>query len=123
MTIGDRNPPTFQRGQVLTAAALNQLAQAVAAILARFTGPQAIEPLRLQGKLDGALDAAADSTTTPATATMSVYQKNSSGNMVDSGRDILVINRFQFADASAGSWCKAEWIDGEWQLYAVDCGG
>jgi hypothetical protein len=76
----------------------------------------------LQGKLDGGLDAAADSTTTPATAVMSVYEKNSSGNMVDSGRDITVTNRFQYADASAGSWCKAEWIDGEWQLYAVDCG-
>jgi len=116
-------------GYILSGEALAQLRQVVRQVLGEYRNPGSERgrwrggQRQLQGKLDGALDAAADSTTTPATATMSVYQKNSSGSMVDSGRDITVTNRFQFADASAGSWCKAEWIDGEWQLYAVDCGG
>ena len=121
MTIGDRQPPEFKRGQVLTAAALNQLAQAVAAILARFTGPQAIEPLQLQGKLDGDLDAATSCADSPGTATLSVWQKNSSGNYEDSGRNVEVVNRFENLNFKSGQIMRVGWIDGEWQPTAADC--
>ena len=121
MTIGDRNPPTFQRGQVLTAAALNQLAQAVAAILSRFTGPQTVEPLQLTGKLDGALAAATSFATSPGTATLSVWQKNSSGDYEDSGRNVEVTNRFENLSFASGQIMRVGWIDGEWQPTAADC--
>ncbi len=76
---------------------------------------------RLQGKLDGDLAAATAFSNSPATATMSVWAKNSSGNMVDTTRNITVTNRFEGTSLSSGTIVKAEWIDGEWQVYAADC--
>lgn len=76
---------------------------------------------RLQGKLDSTLAAATEFADDPSTATMSVWQKNSSGDMEDSGDNITVVNRFIHISVASGSVVKAEWIDNEWQLYAADC--
>lgn len=71
--------------------------------------------------LDGDLAAAADKATSPATATGSVWQKDSDGDLVDSGSNITVTNRFENVSISSGTQVKVEWIVGEWQPYAADC--
>ena len=86
MTIGDRQPPEFKRGQVLTAAALNQLAQSVAAILNRFKGNQ-VQGEILTGKLDADLNAATSFATSPGTALLSVWVKDSSGDYTETTRN------------------------------------
>lgn len=83
-----------------------------------------LNELRVQCKLRGDLLAAVDSWTDPSTATAHVYRKYSSGDdMKWSGDTITIVNRFQDISVDAGRYCKAEWIDGEWQLYAADCPG
>lgn len=76
---------------------------------------------RLTGKLDGELVVATNFSTTPATATMSVWFKNKAGNMEDSTHDITVTNRMLFVSLPVGIIVQAEWIDGEWRIYATDC--
>lgn len=84
--------------------------------------PQDQQQRRVQGKLDADLAAAGAFEDDPATAAFSVWSKDSTGEMVDSGRNIDVVNRFINVDTmSSGTICKAEWIDGEWQIYAADC--
>jgi hypothetical protein len=34
---------------------------------------------------------------------------------------ILIVNRFKHISVDKGTYAKAEFIDGEWQLYAADC--
>lgn len=80
--------------------------------------------LRVQCKLTGDLLAAVDSWTDPSTAIAHVYRKYNGGDdMKWSGDTITIVNRFQDISVDAGRYCKAEWIDGEWQLYAADCPG
>lgn len=77
---------------------------------------------RLQGKLDGTLAAASSFASGPATATMSVWRKNSAGNMEDSGDNITVVNRLPNSEAiTSGTIVQAEWLDGEWRIYVSDC--
>ena len=121
MTIGDNTPPRFQRGQRLTAAALNQLSQAVAAILNRGQGPRVDRHPIIVGKLDGNLDAATSFADDPSTATLSVWEKNSDGDYEDSGRDETVTNRFENLSFTAGQIMEAEFRDGEWKPKAADC--
>ena len=78
---------------------------------------------RLQGVLDFDLDSADAWEDAPSTATFSVYAKDSSGDMADTGRNVVVTNRALFLAYTAGTYCKVEWIDGEWQIYAADCTG
>jgi hypothetical protein len=60
--------------------------------------------------------------TDPSFAAATVLVKRR-GNLVDSGKKITVSNRFINISVDAGTYAKAEWIDGEWQLYAADCPG
>lgn len=76
-----------------------------------------VQQRHIQCRLTQDLLAAVDSWTDPSTATAQVYEKfNSTDDMQDSGRAITVVNRSTVAYQS-GAYCKAEWIDGEWQLY------
>lgn len=76
----------------------------------------------VQCKLNTDLLAAVDSWTDPSTATAHVYRKyNGLDDMKWSGDTITIVNRFENISVDAGTYCKAEWIDGEWQLYAADC--
>ena len=84
---------------------------------ARYTQTQQ----RVTGILNGELVSATSFASSPATATMAVWQKDSSGNMVDSTRDITVVNRMIKISLPAGTIAQAEWIDGEWRIYAADC--
>ena len=65
---------------------------------------------RLQGVLDFDLDSADAWEDAPSTATFSVYAKNSSGDMADTGRNVVVTNRALFLTYTAGTYCKIEWI-------------
>lgn len=65
--------------------------------------------------------AAPDAQTDPSTAAAYVMRRTSSGDMETTDREITIVNRFQEISVDAGTYAKAEWIDGEWQLYAADC--
>ena len=77
----------------------------------------------LQCRLSEDLLAAVDTYTDPSTATARVIQRNSDGDLELLTDTITVVNRFENISVEAGTYCKAEWIDGEWQLYAADCPG
>jgi hypothetical protein len=79
------------------------------------------EQRHVSGILNSELVSATSFASSPATSTMAVWQKDTSGNMVDSGRDITVVNRMLKISLPAGTPVQAEWIDGEWRIYAADC--
>ena len=59
--------------------------------------------------------------TSPSFGTVRVVKKNSSGDLVVTNLCLTVAYRFTVPDLEAGSFCKVEFIDGEWSFYAVDC--
>jgi hypothetical protein len=119
--------PDFQRGERLSAARLNELADAVARML--WHKQQSANaafgvkpPLEIIGKLDGDLPAATNFGTAPGEAVMSVWFKDQNGNLIDSGRNENIKQRFESAEAkSAGDEVRAAWIEGEW--VALPTGG
>jgi hypothetical protein len=122
MTQADRTPPVFESGQRLTAAALNALAQSVARIIDRMQGQQVIQPKPLQAILLSDLLAAVDSLTDPSTAQARILTRKANGDFEISTRVETVVNRFENISIDADTFIKIEWIDGEWQPYAADCG-
>jgi hypothetical protein len=83
-------------------------------------------PRRLQVKLREDLLAAVDSWTDPSYAQATVFEKYNSGDNMRPRTQhpiITIVNRFENISVESGTYCKAEWIDGEWQLYAADCPG
>ncbi len=120
MTLGDRRLPEFQRGQMLRAADLNQLAQSVAAILSRLQGNR-VQSEILTGKLDADLDAATSFASTPSTAAVSVWVKDDQGDYTETARTETVTNRFENLSFKAGQIIRFQWIDAEWQPVAADC--
>lgn len=73
--------------------------------------------------LDGTLSpaTAGAALTTPSTATASVYYCDSSGDLVDSGRNITVTNYFEHIEVLAGTLAIATWTAGHWRLTSADC--
>jgi len=122
MTQADRTPPVFEAGQRLTAAALNSLAQSVARIIDRMQGTQVIQPKPLQAILVSDLLAAVDSLTDPSTAQARILARKANGDLEISTREETVVNRFENISIDADTYIKIEFIDGEWQPYAADCG-
>ncbi len=59
--------------------------------------------------------------TSPSTATASVYDRNSSGDLVDSGRNITITNYFEHIEVTAGTLAIASWTAGHWRLTSADC--
>lgn len=121
MTQGDRRPTRFEKGQRLKASELNGLAEAIEAIVRRMQGQGLLAPLDISGKLDTALAPASSFGTAPSTATMSVWGRDANGDMVDTGRNETVVNRFERISVAADTIVEARWIDGEWRLMAADC--
>ena len=116
------DPPDFKKGERLTADKMNSLAARIAQILRSRFGFAIQRPLNIIGKLDGDLAPATAFADDPSTATMSVWVRNVSGNLEDSGRNETIVNRFvNSSPILATTIVKAEWIEGEWQLYAADC--
>lgn len=65
--------------------------------------------------------AAVDTLTDPSTAKARVLAKKTNGDLEITMREITLVNRFLNISIDSGIYGKAEWIDGEWQLYAADC--
>ncbi len=118
--------PDFQRGERLSAARLNDLADAIARLLwqkqqstsAAFHTKQ---PLHKQVVLLTDLAAAVNTKRDPSTAQAAVLRKNASGDLVETSETEMVVNRFKNISIEARTYLKIEWIDGEWQPYAADC--
>jgi len=121
MTIGDKTPDKFERGQRLTAAGLNSLADSILSVIRKLYGPQIARPLNVQVILMEDLLAAVDTLTDPSTAKARILAKKSNGDLEITTREITLVNRFENISIDSGTYGKAEWIDGEWQLYAADC--
>lgn len=121
--------PNFQRGERLSAARLNELADAIAKLL--WQKQQSANaafgvkpPLEIIGKLDEDLPAATDFGTAPSEAVMSVWFKDQHGNLIDSGRNENIKQRFTSAvDKAAGDEVRAAWIEGEWVALPSGGGG
>jgi len=77
----------------------------------------------LQVILSGDLMAAVNTKRDPSTATARILRKKTDGDLTLSTETITIVNRFTQISVDAGTYAKAEWIDGEWQLYAADCPG
>ncbi len=121
MTIGDKTPDKFERGQRLTAAGLNSLSDSILSMIRKLYGPQIARPLSLQVILMEDLLAAVDTLTDPSTAKARVLAKKTNGDLEITTREITIVNRCEEISIDAGRYAKAEWIDGEWQLYVADC--
>jgi hypothetical protein len=78
---------------------------------------------RLQVVMSSDLLAAVNTKRDPSTATARILRKKSNGDLTLSTDSITIVNRFTQISIDAGTTAKAEWIDGEWQLYAADCPG
>jgi hypothetical protein len=65
--------------------------------------------------------AAVDTLTDPSTAKARVLAKKANGDLEITTREITIVNRFENISIDVDTYAKAEWIDGEWQLYAADC--
>lgn len=111
--------------------ALRQIARTVRENTRRTLNPhrprgrwqQANKPANLQVILREDLFAAVNTLNDPSTAKAFVLQKSRNGNLKRTRRKITIVNRFHNISVDAGTYAKAEWIDGEWQLYAADCPG
>jgi len=77
---------------------------------------------RYQAILDADLLAAVDTFTDPSTATARIIRRKSDGDLEVTSTIVTVVNRFENISIDADSYIKIEWIDGEWQPYAADCG-
>jgi hypothetical protein len=121
MTQGDKRPDTFAKGQRLTAASLNGLTEAIESIMRRMMGSGVIRPLNLEVILGADLLAAVDTLTDPSFASANVLRRKQNGDLEITTRTITITNRFENISVDAGTYAKAEWIEGEWQLYAADC--
>lgn len=75
------------------------------------------------GILDGALSAASNALDTPATATLSIYTYDSSGDLEDSGNNITVTNRYtEISTIASGSLLMVIRHGSEWWPITADCG-
>ena len=116
---GTKRPPFFERGQLLKASQLNQLAAAVGSIITR--GAQLFRPMNLQAVLDEDLYAAEDTFNDPSTAIATILIRDRYGNLRASTRKETVVNRNENISIDKDTYIKIEWIEGEWQPYSADC--
>jgi hypothetical protein len=79
------------------------------------------EQRRVQVILMEDLLAAVDTDTDPSFAKARVRAKKSNGDLEITTREITIVNRCEDISVDSGRYGKAEWIDGEWQLYVADC--
>lgn len=121
MTQGDRRPERFEKGQRLSAAALNTLVDSVLSILNRRIGGGIHKPPNMLVVLDEDLVAAVDWKNNPSIADAHVAERRASGNYEVTTRTVVVVNRFENISLDAGTLVGIEWIDGEWQPYKADC--
>jgi hypothetical protein len=63
-----------------------------------------------------------DTLTDPSTAPARLLNLTAAGDLELSDETVTVVNRFENISIDADTYIKIEWIDGEWQPYAADCG-
>ena len=105
---------------------LAQIQSAVRHYVSLYGGGDSTRPRqqgqeRLQVILGEDLLAAVDTLTDPSTAQANVLRRKANGDLEITSRSITIVNRFENISIDAGTYAKAEWIEGEWQLYAADC--
>jgi hypothetical protein len=88
-----------------------------------FERPRQQQQRTRQVVLSQDLPAAVNTKRDPSTATARVLRRKANGDLTLLSETITVVNRFTQISVDAGTYAKAEWIDGEWQLYAADCPG
>ncbi len=113
-------------GYQLTAGQMAAIRETVRRVMMQHRGeavqaPRSQVQRNVQVILKADLLAAPDCQTDPSTAKAYVMRRNSAGDLETTDREITIVNRFQEISVDAGTYAKAEWIDGEWQLYAADC--
>ena len=84
--------------------------------------PGVVRDQRRQAILEADLLAAVDTLTDPSTAPARLLDLTAGGDLELSDETVTVVNRFENISIDADSYIKIEWIDGEWQPYAADCG-
>jgi len=83
--------------------------------------------LRVQVIMAEDLFAAVDTRTDPSYATAKILKviyptvTPPFNDLELTNETILIVNRFKHISVDKGTYAKAEFIDGEWQLYAADC--
>lgn len=105
---------------------LAEIRNAVRHYVSMYGGGESTRPRQqtqrtLQAILMEDLLAAVDTLTDPSTAKARILAKKSNGDLEITTREITLVNRFENISIDSGTYGKAEWIDGEWQLYAADC--
>ena len=117
-----------EQGYTLSEKALRQVAQTVREVTRRMRNPAPHRgrwtggSIHRQAILTADLMAAVDMLTDPSTAQARILIGNGSGDLVLSDDSVTVVNRFENISIDEGTYIKIEWIDGEWQPYAADCG-
>ena len=84
--------------------------------------PGVVRDQRRQAILEADLLAAVDTLTDPSTAPARLLDLTAGGDLELSDETVTVVNRFENISIDADTYVKIEWIDGEWQPYAADCG-
>ena len=108
--------------------AVEQIAKTVREVARMMQNPEAHRG-RWQGNTDrryqvilsADLFAAVNTKRDPSTASARILRRLPNGDLSLSTDTITIVNRFMHISVDAGTYAKAEWIDGEWQLYAADC--
>ena len=114
-------------GYLVSPQLLSQIQQTVRHYLNLYGGGNSTQlprqqQLRRQAILQSDLLAAVDTLTDPSTAQATILQGNGSGDLELSDITVTVVNRFENISIDADTYIKIEFIDGEWQPYAADCG-
>lgn len=86
-------------------------------------GLSVLIPRRLQVIMAADLFAAVRVLNDPSTAAAYILRPKANGDLKRTSATITIVNRFLNISVDDGTYAKAEWIDGEWQLYAADCPG
>ena len=84
--------------------------------------PGVVRTQRRQAILEADLLAAVDTLTDPSTAPARLLDLTAGGDLELSDETVTVVNRFENISIDADTYVKIEFIDGEWQPYAADCG-
>jgi len=116
-------PPGYLIGPKL----LQQIQQTVRHYANMYSGGEGGRPRqqaqqRRQAVLQSDLLAAVDTFTDPSTALAEIVRRKANGDLELADEVVTVVNRFENISIDGGTYIKIEWMDGEWQPYAADCG-
>lgn len=121
MTLGDKQPAKFEKGQALTAAAMNRLVDAVVAQLRRMFGARVVQPLNMVIVFNE--DAAGPATSLAAASAVDFYELRT---LADGTREIFGAVQTAYIDdpdfsVERGTLGRVEWIQSRWMVYYASC--